>query len=170
MVIEPAPPCKSPGGVGAGVELSHFTPVRGEYPAVEEQPAGSPAEGPLVHGTPVVELYPEADVQPAGKFPVGAPINAARVKGPTTPSGDSPFEAWKALTEAAVIGPNLPSCVAPTLPCKHFTSSPTEPTLKVFIIVQSAEAEFTDTAANPTTIIATTITPRRNFDLNNLLI
>ena len=88
-MIDPAPPSNEPSE-DEPVELSHFVPVRGEYPAVEEHPAGSPAEVPVLHATPVVALNPEAQVHPAGKFPVGAPIKAARDIAPTTPSATRP--------------------------------------------------------------------------------
>jgi hypothetical protein len=79
--------------------------------------------------------------------------------------------ACQAITAALVIGPNLPSAEIPKWVCKQETSVPTEPTLKVELIEQSrAAALSTFTAAKPTTMNATTKTPKRNFDFNKLLI
>src|SRR3989344_2214572 len=159
--IEPAPPAKGPEG--AGVEL----PV--EQLLATVMPFGQRGPAACALGASVQLL---AKVIPFGQRapPELLPIMAARNSGPNPPSGINPLCDCQAITEALVKGPKAPSAVAPTKVCKHFTSSPTEPTLKVEVIEQSAEAVFAKKATPPTTKTATSITPRRNFDFNKLLI
>jgi hypothetical protein len=103
-------------------------------------------------------------------MPIEPPAKAARDFAPNTPSATKPMDFCQAMTAALVFGPKLPSAETPTAVWRHFTCSPFEPTLNVVVIEQAAEAEVAFTATTPTNKVATTITPRRNFDFNKLLI